>query len=95
MKKLSVRSVTDRVFFLFFDLVLLLWDNGKVGERFGWTGVDEAVGMAFGTIMALPRGEKFLTIVVEAAGFAAEDINHLAGGVVAVIADGASRFKTA
>ena len=95
MKKQSVRGVTDRMFFVFFDLVLLLWDNGKVGKRFGGTVVDEAVGMAFGTIMALSRGEKFLAIVVEAAGFAAEDINHLARGVVAVIADGASRFKTA
>ena len=75
--------------------MLLLWDNGKVGERFGGPVVDEAVGMAFGTIMALSRGEKFLAIVVEAAGFATEDINHLARGVVAVIADGASRFKTA
>lgn len=74
---------------------LLLGNDGKEGERLGGGGIDKAVGMALGAVVALARSQFLLAVVVQHAGLAAEDVYHLAAGVVAVVADGAARVETA
>ena len=65
-------------------------DDGEIGQGFGGRGVDEAVAVAFGAVVALAGGEAFLAVVVEATGVAAEDVDDLAAGLVGVVADGAA-----
>ena len=75
--------------------MLLFGDDGKIGQWLSGGGVDKAVRMAFGAVVALAGTEYFFAVVIKAAGLSAEDVDYLAAGVVAVVADGAAGVETA
>lgn len=83
--------------FLFVLLVLiefwLLRDDGEVFQRFLVAGVDEAVGVATGAVVAVASREPFFSVVIEAASLAGGDEDHLTVGFVLVIADGAAHVE--
>ena len=69
---------------------------GYDGEVFQWlfvAGVDEAVGVAAGAVVAVTGHQSFLAVVIEAAGFAGGDEDDLAVGFVLVVADGAAHVE--
>lgn len=75
--------------------MLLFRDNGKIGQGLSVGGVDKAVRMAFGAVVALAGTEQFFAVVIKAAGLSAEDVDYLAAGIVAVVADGTAGVETA
>ena len=67
--------------------------NGEIRQLFAVAGVDEAMRMSLGTVMAIACHKVLLAVVIEATCHAGGDENHLAVGLVLVVADGAARIE--
>lgn len=90
-----MRSIISGQLVTFSMVGLLFGHDGKIVERFGGAGVDEAVAVAFGAVVGHAGEEGFLAVVEEAAGAATENVDDFAGSVVEVVADGAAGFQGA
>ena len=75
------------------EKALLLRNDGKKQQRLGCAGIDKAVWMAFGAVVARAGGKALLAVVIKAAGIAADDIDYLAVGLVRVQTYRAARLK--
>ena len=67
--------------------------HGEEQQRLGGAGVDKGVTVTLGAVVALAGDETLLAVVIQASGLAAEDVDDLAVGLVAVVADGTPRFQ--